>query len=118
MTLSPDRAYDEVLSGLTEYAHDDWLDIDVLINWVRDCFDGPSNYDDVRPVAIRAVRDLINAGAEAGEITEEGFESWPVSSEAMIDRITRALEERTTWPEPNELGWLTFPESEQGPSDG
>jgi hypothetical protein len=46
----------------------------------------------------------------AGEITKEGFEPWPISRQQMIDRIAQSLEERDTWPAPNELGWITFPD--------
>jgi hypothetical protein len=105
-----DPAYEQVLSTLTRYAHDDWLGVEILARSVRECFDHRPSYAEARPLAIRAVRDLINAGAEAGDIAEEGFRPWLLSRPEMIDRITRGLEERDTWPEPNELGWLTFPE--------
>jgi hypothetical protein len=110
MTAASDLAYDQVLSRLNTYAHEDWLGLDILTRRMRKCFGHRPSYVEVRPVAIRAVRDLINAGAEAGDITEEGFKPWPVSRQEMIDRIISALEERTTWPDPNELGWLTFPD--------
>ena len=110
MTAAPTPSYAEVLTGLSAYAQDDWLGVDIITGWVRDCLEGMPSFVEVRPLAIRAVRDLINAGAEAGDITGEGFEPWPVSRQEMIDRLTRALGERTTWPEPDELGWITFPD--------
>lgn len=117
MTAPSVPSYEEVLSGLTEYARDDWLGLEILTGWVRDCLDGMPSYAETRPLAIRAVRDLINAGAEAGDLTEGGFRPWPVSREEMIGRITRALEERDTWPDPDELGWITFPDAEQHNGD-
>jgi hypothetical protein len=117
MTSTSETAYEQVMSRLTTYAHEDWLGLEILTRRLRKSFDHAPSYVELRPVAIRAVRDLINIGAVAGDITEEGFESWPVSRQEMIDRITRALEERDTWPGPDELGWITFPDAEHGAGD-
>jgi len=53
------------------------------------------------------------AGAVAGDIVAEGdqpwrFEPWQMTPEQAIERITRGLQDRSTYPEPDELGWLTF----------
>lgn len=118
MAATSDLAYEQVLSRLTTWARDDWLDVDILVHMVRECFDHRPTYAEVRPLAVRAVRDLINAGAEAGDIAEEGFRPWPVGRQEMVDRLTRALEERTTYPGPDEVGWIAFPDEEQDSGDG
>jgi hypothetical protein len=104
--------YDKVLSDLISYAHDDWLGIEVVASAVRDCFDHRPSYTEVRPLAIRAVRDLINAGATAGDVTAiDGswrFVPWPLPSEQAIQRIVHDLEENDTYPESGEIGWITF----------
>jgi hypothetical protein len=107
-------SYDQVVSDLTSYAHDDWLGLEVITSSVRECFDHRPSFDEARPLAIRAVRDLIGAGAMAGDITgADGkwrFVPWPVPPEQAIDQITHALEERDTYPGPGDIGWLTFPD--------
>lgn len=117
MTQAQVADYNDVLANLIDYAQDDWLGLEIVASAVRKCFEGLPSYVDVRPLAIRAVRDLIDAGAQAGDLTEEGFRPWPVGQQEMIGRITRGLEERTTWPDPDELGWITFPEMEQSDGD-
>jgi hypothetical protein len=107
-------SYDQVLSDLTSYAHDDWLGLEVLASSVRDCFDHKPSFAEVRPLALRAVHDLVQAGAMAGDIDGTGdnwrFVPWPVPPEQAVDRITRDLEERDTYPGPGDVGWLTFPD--------
>jgi hypothetical protein len=105
-----ESVYERVLAGLARAAHDDWLGMEILTRSLRECFDHRPSYVEVRPVAVRAVHDLINAGAQAGDLAEEGFRPWPMTRQEMIDRLTRALDERTDWPQPNELGWITFPD--------
>jgi hypothetical protein len=104
--------YEKVLADLISYAHEDWLGMEVVASAVRECFDHRPSYAEVRPLAIRAVSDLINAGASAGDVTAVDstwrFDPWPVSSEQAIQQITRDLEERDTYPEPGEIGWITF----------
>jgi hypothetical protein len=107
-------SYEQVVSDLTSYARDDWLGLEVITSSVRDCFDHKPSFAEVRPLAIRAVRDLVQAGATAGDVAGANhdwcFVPWPVSPEQAIDRITNALEERDTYPEPGDIGWLTFPD--------
>jgi hypothetical protein len=106
--------YEKVLSDLISYAHDDWLGVEVVASAVRDCLDHRASYTEVRPLAIRAVHDLINAGAMAGDVTAaEGswrFDPWPVSPEQGFQRIAHDLEQRDAYPEPGEIGWITFPD--------
>jgi hypothetical protein len=106
-------SYDEVMSGLVSYAHDDWLGLEVVTSSVRDCFDHKPSFAEVRPLAIRAVHDLVNAGAMAGDVAEvDGtwrFEPWPVPPDQAIERISQNLEQRDTYPQPADIGWLTFP---------
>lgn len=61
--MSGEQTYDHVLSGLISYAHDDWLGVEVITSSARDCFDHKPSFAEVLPLAIRAVRDLIGAGA-------------------------------------------------------
>ena len=107
-------SYEQVVSDLTSYAHDDWLGLEVITSSLRDCFDHKPSFAEVRPLAIRAVHDLIRAGARAGDVAGANhdwcFVAWPVPPEQAIDRITHDLEERDTYPEPGEIGWLTFPD--------
>lgn len=103
-------AYERVLARLSTYAHDDWLGVEVLVRSLRECFDRRPSFAEVRPVAIRAVGDLISAGARAGDLTEDGFSPWPVGPQEMTDRLARSLEERDDWPLPDELGWIAFPD--------
>jgi hypothetical protein len=108
--------YEKTLYALTAEAHRDWLDVGRTADWYWGDFDRVPPYSDIRPFAIRAVRDLINAGAVAGDLIAEGdqpwrFEPWQVTSEQAIDRITCGLEERDSYlDEPGELGWLHFPD--------
>lgn len=117
MAAISELRYDQVLSRLTAWAQDDWLDVDVLVHMVRECFDHRPDYAEVRPLAVRAIRDLIAAGAEVGDIGEEGFKAWPMNREEMADHLVRGLEERTTYPEADELGWIAFPDAEQDSCD-
>jgi hypothetical protein len=99
--------YQEVLARLIDYARDDWLGMEIITGRVRKCFDHNPSYAEVRPLAVRAVRDLINAGAVAGAIAVQRdnswrFEPWPVTLEQAIERITRGLQERNSYPEPDE----------------
>jgi hypothetical protein len=106
--------YDKVLSDLIRYAHEDWLGMEVVASAVRDCFDHRPSYAEARPLVIHAVSDLIDAGASAGDLTAADsswrFDPWPVSPEQAIQQITRDLEERDNYPEPGEIGWITFPD--------
>lgn len=36
-------SYEQVVSYLTSYAHQDWLGLEVITNSVRDCFDHKPN---------------------------------------------------------------------------
>jgi hypothetical protein len=107
-------SYDQVLSNLISYAHEDWLGLEVLTGSVRECFDHKPSFPEARPLAIRAVHDLVGAGAMAGDITgDDGswrFVPWSLTPEQAIERITQALEERDSYPGPGDIGWLTFPD--------
>ena len=108
--------YEKVLAELINYARDDWLGMEIVASAVRECFDHRPSYAEARPLAIRAVHDLIKAGAVAGDIVVQGdktwrFDPWPITPEQAIQRITQGLQERDTYPEPDELGWVTFPDS-------
>ena len=110
-----DIDYEKALSELIDYACEDWLDVGIVASAMRECFDHMPSYQEVRPLAIRAVRDLINAGAVAGDIIAEGdkpwrFEPWKVTPHEAIDRITAGLRQRDSYiDDPGELGWLLFP---------
>lgn len=108
------ETYDRVVSGLASYAHDDWLGVEVITSSVRDCFDHKPSFAEVLALAIRAVRDLVGAGAVVGDVTGAGhnwrFVTWPLTPEQAIDRIAHDLEERDTYPGPGDIGWLTFPD--------
>jgi len=107
-------SYDQVVSNLISYAHDDWLGLEVLTGSVRECFDHRPSFAEVRPLAIRVMRDLIRTGAMAGDISgTDGswrFVPWAIPPQEAIDKITQALEERDTYPGPGDIGWLTFPD--------
>jgi len=111
-----EELYEETLKAPEEEAHRDWLDVAHTADWFWGDFDHVPPYAEIRPFAIRAVSDLINAGAVAGDIIAEGdrpwrFEPWQMTPQQAIDRITRGLEERDTYiDDPGELGWLLFPE--------
>lgn len=107
-----DRCYDKVLAGLISYARDDWLGMEAVASARRDCFDYRASYAQARPLTIRVVRDLVHAGAVAGDIAAADdnwhFVPWPLSPEQAIEKIVHDLEERDTYPGPGEVGWLTF----------
>jgi hypothetical protein len=107
-------SHEQVVSDLTSYARGDWLSLEVITSSVRDCFDHKPSFAEVRPLAIRAVRDLVRAGAMVGDVAGANhdwcFVPWAVPPEQAIDRITKDLEERDNYPEPGEIGWLTFPD--------
>lgn len=107
-------SYEQVVSGLVSYAHDDWLGLEVITSSVRDCFDHRPSFEEARPLAIRAVRDLVLAGAMAGDVTgTDGtwrFVPWPVTPQQAVEQITHDLEERDSYPEPGDICWLTFPD--------
>lgn len=106
-------SYDQVVSHLTRYARGDWLAVEVITSSVRDCFDHQPSFAEVRPLAIRAVSDLLRAGAKVGDVAGANYDwcfvPWAIPSDQAIVRITHALEERDSYPEPGDIGWLTFP---------
>lgn len=115
MNQSSDFKYEDALSQLIDYAREDWLGIEIVASAMRESFDHRPSYPEVRPLAVRAVRDLFKAGVVAGDIVvrEDGswrFAPWPLTSEEAIDRIVDGLDRHDSYPEPDELGWLTFPD--------
>lgn len=106
-------SYEQVLSDLIGYARDDWLGVEVITSAVRECFDHRPSFAEARPLAVRAVRDLVREGAVAGDlVTADGswrFEPWPVPPDQAIEWIAQSLDGRDSYPEPGAIGWLTFP---------
>jgi len=71
-----EELYEETLKAPEEEAHRDWLDVAHTADWFWGDFDHVPPYAEIRPFAIRAVSDLINAGAVAGDIIAEGDRPW------------------------------------------
>jgi len=88
--------------------------LEVITHSLRDCLDHKPSFAEVRPLAIRAVQDLIRAGATVGDVAGGDdnwrFVPWSLTLEQAIERITRDLAERDTYPRPGHIGWLTFPD--------
>jgi hypothetical protein len=115
MEIVTDALYEKTLAGLVAEAHRDWLDIESTATWIFGDLDHSPPYPELRPVAIRLARDLIDAGAVAGDVVRDSdgkwsFRPWAVTPAQAIERITRSLQEHDAYPDSGELGWLHFPD--------
>lgn len=107
-----EQQYQDTLTYLGRYIHDDWLGFSVLIGSAGELL-GPGAADqDYRDLSLRIVEDLLSRGAVAGDLTasdSDPFEPWRLDRDATLTRMRNEIARIDHLPESGDIGWLTVP---------
>ena len=105
--------YGEELSYLADYVRDDWLGFSVITGIVGKLLGKGSLLEERRRLTLRIVGDLLDLGAEAGDLTDDPdhpFKAWGTGKAATVSRVESALGELGHLPESGDIGWFTVDE--------
>ncbi len=104
-----EEEYREDFAYLAEYVHDDWLGFSVITG-VAGRLLGPG-YDlrEENELTLRIVRDLLDLGAQAGDLSgdpDEPFKPWLLAKEASVLQIDSELKKLGKSPESGDICWI------------
>lgn len=108
--MPTDEQYREELLYLTEYVHDDWLGFSVIVGAVGTLLGKGRLLEERTTLLLRIVGDLLDQGAEAGDLTDDPgrpFKAWGTGKDETISRIRSAIDELGHLPDSGDICWFT-----------
>ncbi|WP_141924263.1 hypothetical protein [Haloactinospora alba] len=109
--------YREELSYLVSYAASDWLHFYPVEGAARVLLGDDANEDQVRETVLSLVGDLLDAGAQAVELTsadDPAHVPWGLSRAETLARIRSELENLDDPLDSIHICWFTFPDTGSG----
>lgn len=87
-------------------ALDDWLHM-ADIFWIASDETGSSEVDDIRPLVLQALTELLDEGLiKLGDVTVDGFAAWPGTRQDVLARFKCSWSSVKRPPQPGEVCWL------------
>lgn len=107
-----EQQYQDTLTYLEGYVHDDWLGFSVLVGSAGQLLGPGAGDQDYCDLSLRIVDDLLARGAVAGDLTASDsapFEPWGLDRETTLMRMRHEIATMNHLPESGDIGWLTVP---------
>lgn len=111
MTRFTADEYGSELAYLENYARDDWLGMSPITGSAASLLGRDYSPASERDLAMRIIADLIDRGADAGDITsdpEKPFVPWGLSRVESLQLIKGKWDAIGKSPESGEICWITF----------
>lgn len=103
----PHSMIDACVSEVLKRGLDDWIQAAEVAS-VAKSIQKQATSADVRRVALGVIAEVLqNELMTAGDVTNEGFSEWSVTSTEALERITKAWNALDRLPELGEICWLS-----------
>ena len=105
--MATEDKYEGEMTYLAQYVVDDWLGFSVIGGSVSTILGAGATAEHRLELTMRIAADLLQQGAQAGELTASGFEPWPLSIEESLSEISRRLHDLDGPADSGDVCWFT-----------
>lgn len=98
---------DACVTEMLKRGLDDWIQAAEVAS-VAKSVQKQTTSADIRRVALEVIAEVLQSDLmKAGDVTEEGFSEWNMTSDEALERITKAWNAVDGLPELGEICWLS-----------